>query len=383
VEDDEVAEVALDVAANVRYAEGLRRVAQVGRDLLGQPPVVASVLQTLVTEAKQVTGAAYSALLLLREGTTDDIRGHDAGVGLPGVHPPMGPLIAVPVLGGDAVLGELAVANPPDGRVFDEVDEQLLVDLAAHVGVAARWALQAEHDRELELARQEVIDTARHDIRTPLGAGKGYAKLLATRLDRMSPEQVQTALSGLTQAFERLESFTSRLLVDARAGVEGLEPEWRDVDLVRLLEQVRADAYVSTGWEAVTINVHPGAPRLLWGDAEMVREVLDNLVGNALKHSPTLRPVVVSVRREGSQARLDVRDDGPGIPEAEQSKLFERWSRTDSSRARQVPGFGLGLSIVRRLVTAHGGTVGVSSRPGEGATFWATFPLPASELGRS
>ena len=110
------------------------------------------------------------------------------------------------------------------------------------------------------------------------------------------------------------------------------------------------------------------------GDPEMVREVIDNLCGNALKHSPPGAAVIVSVRWEDNQARIDVRDAGPGIPESEQAALFERWSRTDSSRAKQLPGFGLGLSIVKRLVAAHGGTLGVSSRPGDGATFWVTFP---------
>ena len=404
-----------DVTTLVRQAEGLKRIADVSRDLIGEPPSVAAVLQSLVTEAKHLTGSAYSALLLLREGSTsevshfvydaprhlfptrmprvvgllavpvavkgaarlDDIRGHPAGVGLPGVHPPIGPLVAVPVLAGEEVLGELAVANPPDGRVFDEIDEQLLVDLAAHVAVAVRWAQQAERVREQDLLRQEVVDTARHDIRTPLGAGKGYALLLARKLDKMSPEQVSTALEGLTGAFDRIESFTQRLLVDQRQVLVGVDPQWAVVDVPALLESVRRDAEAATGRSAVEVQLQ--GPTTLAGDPEMVREVIDNLVGNALKHSPTDRPVVLSVREEGGQVRLDVRDEGPGIPDGEQGALFERWSRTDSSRARQVAGFGLGLAIVKRLVTAHGGTLGVSSRPGEGATFWVTFPaeLPA------
>lgn len=82
----------------------------------------------------------------------------------------------------------------------------------------------------------------------------------------------------------------------------------------------------------------------------------------------------MTVRAEGDQVRLDVRDAGPGIPEGEQAALFERWSRTDAAKAALLPGLGLGLSIVKRLVLAHGGLLGVSSRPGEGATFWVTFP---------
>ena len=401
-----------DVTAEVRRAAGLRRLAEMGRELLGEPPTVPTVLQTMVTEAKQLTAAAYSALLLLRPGSDsetshfvydaprhlfptrmprvvgllavpvasrgaarlDDIRGHPSGVGLPGVHPPMGPLLAVPVMAGEVVLGELAVANPPGGRAFDEVDEALLLDLAAHVAVAVRWSQQAEAARERDLQQQEVVDTARHDIRTPLGAGKGYALLLSRKMSRMSPEQVATALSGLVQSFERIEAFTDRLLVDTRDQLVGVVPDLQPVPLAPVLEQVRRDAEVTAGRDAVSLEVDPGASPAVQADPSMLREVLDNLVGNALKHSPADRRVVVAVRQEGDQVRLDVRDEGPGIPEGEQAALFERWSRTDSSRARQLPGFGLGLSIVKRLVTAHDGLLGVSSRAGEGATFWVTFP---------
>jgi signal transduction histidine kinase len=401
-----------DVTASVRHEEGLRRVAEAGRMLLSEPPAVARVLQRLATEAKELVAAEYSALVILKDGSAseishfvydaprhlfpermprivgllavpinargparlDDMRGHPAGVGLPGVHPPMGPLIAVPVLAGEEVIGELAVANSPEGRVFDEIDEQLMVDLAAHVGVAYRWAQQAERMRELELVRQEVVDTARHDIRTPLGAGKGYALLLARKLDRMNPQQIATALEGLTGSFDRIESFTDRLLMDERQELVGVDPRWSTIDVRDLLDHVRRDVEVTTGRAALSVVAGDADPTELVGDPEMVREVIDNLVGNALKHSPPDGVVVVSVRQEGGQVRIDVRDDGPGIPQAEQAALFERWSRTDSSRSRQLPGFGLGLSIVKRLVTAHGGTLGVSSRPGDGSTFWVTFP---------
>jgi signal transduction histidine kinase len=402
-----------DVTAVVRHADGLRRLAALSHDLLTGPATVQATLQSLVTEAKAMTGADYSVLMLLREGTTaetahflydaprhlfpermprfigllrvplqtrrparlDDMRGHPAGVGLPGVHPPLGPLLAVPLVAGDVLLGELAVGNAPEGRVFDALDESLLVDLAAHVSVAVRWAQNAEEARATALRRQEVVDAARHDIRTPLGAGKGYTSLLATRMDRMSPAQVATALEGLRSAFERIEAFTARLLVDDRLATTGVGPRWAQVDVVALLEEVRRDATAMTGREdTVLVHREPDAPGVLAGDPEQVREVVDNLVGNALKYAGSDGPVEVTVRADGAQVRLDVRDHGPGIPEGEQAALFERWSRTDASRAALLPGLGLGLSIVKRMVLAHGGLLGVSSRPGEGATFWVTFP---------
>ena len=402
-----------DITASLRREDGLRRLAGLSRDLLTTAPTVNATLQSMAAEAKAITGAAYSALLLLREGSTtesshfvydaprhlfpermpravgllavpvtaraparlDDMRGHPAGVGLPGVHPPLGPLLAVPLLAGDEVLGLLAVANPPGAAVFDDLDEALLEDLAVHVCVAVRWAQAAERNREVSLRRQEIVDQARHDIRTPLGAGKGYASLLSTRMDRMSPAQVATALEGLRNAFDRIEAFTARLLVDDRLSAVGVTPRWAEVDVVALLEQVRRDAVATTGREdAVLVHHEPDAPATLAGDPEHVREVVDNLVGNALKYGGSAGPVRITVRAEGDQVRLDVRDEGPGIPEGEQAVLFERWSRTDAARAALLPGLGLGLSIVKRLVLAHGGLLGVSSQPGDGATFWVTFP---------
>ena len=403
-----------DISDAVRREDGLSRLAALSRTLLDGPQTVAATTQALVGEAKAMTGAAYSALILLREGSDtesshfvydaprhlfparmpravgllavplmtrkparlDDMRGHPAGVGLPGVHPPMGPLLAVPLLAGDRVLGELAVANPPEGRRFDELDETLLSDLAAHASVAVTWAQRHEAERERLLLRQEVVDAARHDIRTPLGAGKGYAALLSTRMDRMSPEQVATALDGLRTSFDRIEAFSARLLVDDRMVAVGVLPVWELLDVGPLLEQVRRDAVAISGREsAVVVLREPDAPAVLAGDAEMVREVLDNLVGNALKHAGAAGPITVTVRREGEHVRLDVRDQGPGIAQSEQAALFERWSRTGATRAAMVPGLGLGLSIVKRLVQAHGGLLGVSSRIGEGATFWVTFPV--------
>lgn len=400
-----------DLSPELRRAEGQQLLAALSRELLSQPPRLGAVLQRLCAQAKTLTGAAYSALVVLREGSTtevseffydaprelfparmprtvgllavpistrsparlDDIRGHAAGVGLPGVHPPLGPLLAVPLVAGDDVLGEIAVSGPPGSRVFDEVDEALMVDLAAHTAVALRWAQAAETERERVLVRQEVVDTARHDIRTPVGAGKGYAKLLSTKLDRLSPAQLEMALHGLTDSFARIEAFSERLLLDERSATAGVEPQWELVELVPLLESLQRDAEVSTGHrEVVALDWQPDAPSHAAADPEMLRQVLDNLVGNALKHAGS---ATVTVRGEGELVRFDIRDSGPGIPEAEHERLFDRWTRGDRARRGQIQGMGLGLSIVKRLVVAHGGGVGVSSRPGEGATFWVTFPV--------
>jgi two-component system OmpR family sensor kinase len=152
------------------------------------------------------------------------------------------------------------------------------------------------------------------------------------------------------------------------------------VDLQALLGEVRRDAAAMTGRpDAVVVVQDPSAPDRLAGDAGMVREVVDNLVGNALKYGGDRGPVTVTVRGDAGRVRLEVRDEGPGIEPAEQAQLFERWTRTESTKGSNAKGFGLGLSIVKRLVAAHGGDVGVESKPGAGATFWVSFPAGQPE----
>jgi signal transduction histidine kinase len=408
-----------DVSDEVRRSEGLRALSRLSNDLLAlETPSLAGALSSVAAEAKSMTGAGTSFVMLQRPGalgeTTHfvsdgayelfpdgpprfhgllstpirtrsvvrlaDLKDAPDGLDLPGSHEPIGPFCAVPLLAGPDVLGLLAIASPRGARVFDRLDEELLVDLAGHTAVAVRWAQGAEREAERVRQRREIISTARHDIRTPLGAGKGYSSLLLTRRDRMTPEQITSAVEGLKQAFDRIEQMTEQLLMDEKLESTGADPRWTMVELAPLLDDVRRDATVVTGRsDAVVAELDGDAPRALAGDTGMVREVVDNLVGNALKYGGEHGPVTVTVRGAGDRVRIEVRDHGPGIEPAEQTRLFERWTRTESTKSSSAKGFGLGLSIVKRLVAAHGGEVGVQSRVGEGATFWVTFPaqLPA------
>ncbi|GAC1443479.1 MAG: hypothetical protein NVSMB55_17120 [Mycobacteriales bacterium] len=410
-----------DVSEEVRRSEGLRALSRLSRGLLAlETPSLQQTLASVAAEARSMTGAGTSIVMLRQLGgsaeTTHyvcdglealfpdgpprffgllatpirtrravrlaDVADAPEGVSLPGNHGPVGPLCAVPLLAGTDVLGLLAITSPPGARVFDRLDQELLVDLAGHTAVAVRWADGAEKEAARVRLRREIISTARHDIRTPLGAGKGYSNLLLTRRDRMTPEQVTSAVEGLKQAFDRIQVMTEQLLMDEKLETGGAEPSWSTVELGPLLEDVRRDAMVITGRADAVLLVAPlGADRLA-GDPSMVREVVDNLVGNALKYGGDTAPVTVSVVDLGAEVRIEVRDQGPGIDPAEQSRLFERWTRMMSTKGGSAKGFGLGLSIVKRLVTAHGGTVGVRSQLGDGATFWVTFPstVPASVL---
>jgi two-component system OmpR family sensor kinase len=135
------------------------------------------------------------------------------------------------------------------------------------------------------------------------------------------------------------------------------------------------DAQAIDPQRAITMEVldGPGTPEVL-GDEPRIRQVLSNLVANALQHTPATADVIVRVGTAGGDAVLEVADQGPGMNEQDASRVFERFYRTDSSRARASGGTGLGLSIVDSLVRAHGGSVTVATSPGEGCRFRVTLP---------
>ena len=120
------------------------------------------------------------------------------------------------------------------------------------------------------------------------------------------------------------------------------------------------------------------APVIVQADAGRLRQVLDNLIGNALQHTTAGTPVTVTVTAAGGQGQASVTDTGPGLSAAQASQVFDRFYRTDRARSRASGGTGLGLSIAATLVAAHGGTIDVDTQPGRGATFTVRLPLAAA-----
>jgi signal transduction histidine kinase len=198
----------------------------------------------------------------------------------------------------------------------------------------------------------------------------------------MTPEQVDSAIVAVRHAFERIEAFASQALIGEDETTDATAPQWAPLAVGPLLASLSADhttAARDVGTRVVT-NAEAGSPERFVGDPGMVREVLDNLVANAIKYGATGGVVTVTARGEGGHVRFDVHNDGDGIALDDQQRIFDRYWRADDVREGDIPGTGLGLAIVRRLVELHDGVVGVSSRPEEGTTFWVTFPrvAPAS-----
>jgi two-component system OmpR family sensor kinase len=228
----------------------------------------------------------------------------------------------------------------------------------------------AEKARSSEERMRRFITDASHELRTPLTTIRGFAELYRQGAAR----DVAMLLSRIESEASRMGFLVDDLLLLARLDVQ--RPlEQRHVDLLALASDAVHDAQAIDPKRNITMEVFdgPGIPEVL-GDEPRIRQVLSNLVANALQHTPASAEVVVRVGTEGDDVVLEVADKGPGMSQQDASRVFERFYRTDSSRARASGGTGLGLSIVNSLVHAHGGDVTVTTAPGEGCCFRVTLP---------
>ncbi len=248
----------------------------------------------------------------------------------------------------------------------------LLAGPEAAIAVAVKDAFEAQRRAEDRL-RSFVAD-AGHELRTPLATMHGWIDLYVQGgLD--DPDQLDHAMERMQVEVGRM-----RLLVDELsllAHLDAARPLNREtVDVVALAGEVVDDARVISTDRAITLR--GVAEAVVDGDGPRVQQVLRNLVGNAVQHTRPGTPVTIAVSVQDGQVVVAVRDEGDGIAPEHLPHVFERFYRADPSRSRDSGGSsGLGLAIVEAIVTAHGGTVGVTSAPGQGTTVRVTFPTPA------
>jgi signal transduction histidine kinase/CheY-like chemotaxis protein len=224
-----------------------------------------------------------------------------------------------------------------------------------------------------EAARGKTVFFASvtHELRTPLAGALGAADLL--RDTKLKPDQ-HAYLDALRSSTEHALKLIDDILDLSRleAGQLALRPE--PVDLRALVEDTSELLALRAAQKGLTLDhvIHPGVPERLSLDPARVRQILFNLAGNAVKFTASGGVLVEADYADGA-VRLSVRDTGPGIGEADQARLFEQFER-GAQEGSGAPGAGLGLAMVRRLVQAAGGDVGVESRLGEGAVFWCAWP---------
>lgn len=226
-------------------------------------------------------------------------------------------------------------------------------------------------------AREDLVASVSHELRTPLTSIIGYLELALDdeHLDAMTREQLEIAERNAA----RLRELVADILAMSAASRHGvgfaLEPSPTDVaDIVQSAVTSVAPRAAAHGIRIDASGVHP-CPAVV--DAHRLRQVVDNLLSNAVKYNSRGGVVVVSLAREDESVLITVADDGPGISESEQGRIFERFYRADAVRNSSVHGSGLGLAISRDIVRAHGGDITMETEPGTGSVF--TVRLPQKE----
>ncbi|MFI1681495.1 sensor histidine kinase [Streptomyces sp. NPDC020607] len=229
-------------------------------------------------------------------------------------------------------------------------------------------ALDARQRSETRV-RQFVAD-ASHELRTPLASIRGYAELTRRGREPTGPD-TRHALGRIESEAERMTGLVEDLLLLARLDAE--QPlSYRSTDLAPLVVDTVSDARAAGPGHQWRLEL-PAEPALVSADTARLHQVVVNLLANARTHTPPGTTVTARVRHEGPHVHLEVRDDGPGIAPGLLPTVFERFARGDASRSRQAGSTGLGLALVRAIVTAHDGTVTVESVPGR-TVFVVTLP---------
>ena len=287
--------------------------------------------------------------------------------------------VVAPLLSGAQTIGMISVVRrEPDS--FDEEEIELLALLGRFLGATVQniRAYEAEREtveelRRLSALRADFVSLVSHELRSPMASLIGSAQTLRERWRELAAEQRESFLALIAHETSRLAALVEDVLDTSRIEAGTFTYTFGDVDLAALVRAAAAAA--QSGQDEVEVRAEVGgALPTVRGDAERLRQVVSNLIDNAVKYSPEGAEVRVTTRAQNGRVEIAVSDRGPGIPAEQQRLIFEKFGRAKLGD-KTKPGTGLGLYIARSIAEAHGGGIAVESAPNRGATFTVTLPV--------
>jgi two-component system OmpR family sensor kinase len=229
------------------------------------------------------------------------------------------------------------------------------------------------HEQNANERLKQFVADASHELRTPIAAINGYSELYRNGALE-DQNELDNAMRRIATETSRMQRLVADLLLLARLDRE--QPlERRSINLASVVRDAASDSMAIERDRPVTVE---GPETLRFsGDEQLLTQIVANLLANARMHTPAGSPVAITLVQDNGNITLDIVDEGPGLPDSDGGKLFERFYRVDGSRGRPNGGAGLGLAIVAAIARAHGGSVDAANEDGHGARFTITLPAEA------
>lgn len=327
-----------------------------------RPHLVWHVLETRQPMIVQAVDAAYVESLVQHDEHRRALRALD-----------IRSLMAVPLVARGRLLGALTFVSSRDDHRYGADDLPLARDLADRAALAIENARLYRTAREAIEARDHVLGVVAHDLRNPLTAISATATVLRQYFLPDSAGAAREALDGIVQASERATRLVQDLLEIRRITAGRLALTRAHVPVIPLVEECAAAHRALAAAASLHLAVDTAdSDAVVWADGHRLRQVFDNLIGNAVKFTPAGGRVTLGAAARGAEVVFWVADTGPGIEPDVLPRLFDRfWQGREGDRR----GAGLGLAIAKEVVDAHDGRIWAESRPGSGSTFYFSVPL--------
>jgi PAS domain S-box-containing protein len=247
------------------------------------------------------------------------------------------------------------------------------VDITDYKRMEAK-ALEAENLKQLDRLRTELLANVSHELRTPLASIKGFATMLMDYGKRLTQSEKREYLETIDKNADRLVELIEQLLEMSRLGVGMLSIKKAPADIITLCQTVISEALVRAPDHIFKADLPPKLPKINI-DSRRIRQILDNLIDNAVKYSDPGTEIALSVQKIDGELLFNITDHGAGIPKSDMPRLFQRMFHSQRGQKVGVAGAGLGLSICKGLIEAHGGRIWIESEEGVGTRCFFTLPL--------
>ncbi len=237
------------------------------------------------------------------------------------------------------------------------------------------------HFKDLEKVKNEFIATASHDLKNPITTISGFSSLLE-QAGTLNPQQHEF-LNYIKSASATMTELVQNMMSLAQMDLD-IQKKYAPVDMQKLMKEMADEFTLQAEKKNQNLKFTPlSAPVLVSGDPLQLHQLLRNLLGNAIKYTPTGGEIKIAARVDGSQISINVQDNGFGIPATDLPFIFDRFYRVREGKANEVEGNGLGLAIVKSIVEGHNGTINVESETGKGTCFSVSLPVLSIETALS